>query len=50
MEQRYAIQFTDDNTDNDQVEHKDETPHSEYDQATLEFLEQTLLIDGMQLI
>ena len=31
----HAIQFTDDNTDNDQVEHKDETPHSEYDQATL---------------
>lgn len=31
----HAIQFTDDNTDNDQVEHRDSTPHSEYDQATL---------------
>jgi len=27
----WAIQFTNDNTDNDQVEHRDATPHSFYD-------------------
>jgi|TARA_R100001086_G_scaffold93408_1_gene46389 hypothetical protein len=31
----HAIQFTDDDTDNDQVEHKDSTPNSSYDSAVL---------------
>ena len=31
----HAIQFTDDNTDNDQVEHKDASPHSSYDASVL---------------
>lgn len=31
----HAIQFTDDNLDNDQVEFKDNSPNGEYDQNTL---------------
>jgi|TARA_B100000085_G_scaffold75846_2_gene68117 hypothetical protein len=31
----HAIQFTDDNTDNDQVEFSDDTSNGEYDQATV---------------
>lgn len=31
----HAIQFTDDNTDNDQVEFSDGSPNGEYDQATV---------------
>jgi len=31
----HAIQFTDDNTDNDQVEHNDGSPHSAYDASVL---------------
>jgi len=31
----HAIQFTDDNTDNDQVEYKDTSPNGSYDSAVL---------------
>jgi len=31
----HAIQFTDDNVDNDQVEYKDDTEHSNYDASVL---------------
>ena len=31
----HAIQITDDNLDNDQVEFKDDSPNGEYDQATV---------------
>ena len=38
----WAIQFTDDNTDNDQVEHRDATPHSFYDNKYLDVFKQVL--------
>lgn len=40
----HAIQFTDDNIDNDQVEFKDNSPNGEYDQDTLGDFRQNFIV------